>query len=262
MTITRFLKSLVVAAVLLWAVPAWAAIVVTNIGTAGTYPISSLTITVGVGGVPAGSLIVLFADEQRASYVVTHGTVVDTKSNVYNYLPSIENDVIDGGNGAGFGSIVYAYNSIALVSGDTITYTAGGSGDLAISAYYATGIQTASDPLDATVTATRTGNLNGINPTLTLTSGTPSTGGELFAGFISSFALGTYTQDTTHGWSAPLNLATSNSNAFVAGGHLVNAGTGTKIFSPTATGNYAYAMWIIGFKPAPPSSTFLFHPFP
>jgi hypothetical protein len=181
--------------------------------------------------VPAGSLIVVEVLDDSGTGV--SGTISDGV-NTYTEIGSsnLNGVAVDG-------RLITFYAPNAHLSAGTITYTLNVANNPAgMSAIYASNILTVS-PVDSAVTATSVGN----SSTPSTTSGTPAQSGELFVGGTSSgFAV---TQDTGHGWAFPPNADPSN---FVAGGNQVNAGTGTKIFSPTYSSAGAWAQNIIGFK--------------
>lgn len=202
------------------------AIVVTNIGTIQQAAGASAAVTVPASGVPAGALVIVIAGEDS---LTPGGSVADTAGNTYSVGASKANV-------SGFGRIFYAWNVAALVSGNSITYTKQTSGDkVAVSACYATGIQTTSDPIDGAFTATASG--SSTSPSVT--SGTAAVSGELVVG--ASVALGrdidTFTQDAAYSTppTAINNAGAGSVNPLVAGGNLVNAGTGAKTYAPTIT---------------------------
>ena len=219
------------------------AISVTNIGVNANTTGATVAITVPAGGVPVGALICLTSSESTNSF--PPGSVADTASNTYAEVISARRS--DGPTG--FGSIFYAWNVAALVSGNTITYTKVASGArTAISAFYATGILTISDPLDSAATASAFG--TGVSPSVT--SGTPSVAGDLFVAAVIFGGNHSFTQDTGHGWATPFNESASgatSTDACVDGGNQINPGTGTKIYAPTIN-NIDWAALICAFKAA------------
>jgi hypothetical protein len=201
-------------------------------------------LTVPTGGVPAKSLIVVGISE---FFVVGGGSVTDSVGNTYIALPFL---YADNSSGRGFSRVFYAYNSLALSAGQTITYNHASASRSSATAFYAINVQTSADPLDNAVTVSGTNSPNSIS----LTSGTPSVSGELFLGFVgvaTNTRTSTYIQDTANGWSVPPS-ASSGFLTGVCGGTLINNGTGTKTFAPTdaQTGTMYAAQWIYGFKPA------------
>ena len=267
----RFLQSLVVAAALLWAAPSWAAPVAYAFtgNTAHTGGAGTISVTVPTGGIPAGSGIYVAVTSTPPSYI---GTVADTAT-----IPNTYTE-ISGGSTTIFNrtQVFQAYNSNALTSGQTITYTLNGSpAAAAMTVFYVTGLLTTGNPFDSATLNTAVFNNTGSQPTGTV-SGTPTVPGEAFlsiAGWLqrtqitAGFAL-----DTANGWTAPPptlvefnDTGYSDSYLGVAGGFQVNAGTGQLTTQPTFTNLSGLELNIIilGLKPAPPpSSSFIFHPFP
>ena len=241
--------------------PAWATISVTNIGTNSSSEIgTTLSVTVGAGGVPVGALIVVETIEvtwpnQTGTLSASCAALTDTQSNAYTVAYAGIAQYLNQLN-----CVYYAIISNALVSGNTIKYTGqSSSGDYAMSAFYATGIASSS-PLDTAVTAT-TSVASGTT-IASLTSGTPAVSGELFVALCLS-GTSTYTQ-SSGGWATPpVAVYNGDSNIYnsgvygVYGGTLINAGTGTKIFSPTTGVTFGLDI-ILGFKPSGGSTI---HPF-
>lgn len=214
------------------------AISVTNIGIYNANSLATTaTITIPVGGVPSGSLIVLAASELAA--YVAGGSAADTNNTPYSSIAHVSYATT-------FFQQFYFQNAAALVSGNTITYTKQSPIQTLLSAFYATGIAT-SGVLDTAVTA---------SGTTTVTSGTPSIAGELFVALAGVHAItstgGTYVQDTGNGWSAPYSTSNASygptSKNLIGGGNQVNSGTGTKTFAPTGLVAFQ-GMQVIGFKP-------------
>lgn len=215
---------------------------VTNIGVNYdvTGSINTISITVGAGGVPAGSLIVVGVYEHNEGGASGIGTLTDSHPNSYT--------AVSFALASGYAAIFYSYNSFALSNGNTITYTlnVGMSNEVAISAFYATGISAVSDPIDASVTKT----LSTTSASPTLTSGVPSVSGELFTAFICSWGSTTqWTQDTGNGWAAPFNpTGNAGFSILFLGGSQVNSGVGTITYAPTRSGALQCGLIITGFK--------------
>ena len=208
---------------------------ITNIGTAVDTPGPTVVITVGVGGVPAGSLIFVCAYELTPAG--TASSFSDTKGNTYHSPAGL---VKQDGTPNGFERCGYVFNSIALVSGDKITYTKDAANPTAFSACYATGIQTSPDPLDTAVTASSVTN--------SVTSGTPGQSGELFFGSLGfNFQSGDSNPTQAPGWAAPPNAINDGANVAIFAGDLINAGTGTKTYNPSDPGR-SEANIICAFK--------------
>jgi hypothetical protein len=224
---------------------------VTSIGTVTAASGVNPVITVGAGGVPKGSLIVVIVTEKSTSG--TNGTLADSASNSYSTATSgsLANTAADGR-----GIVFYIGNCAALVNTNTITYTKNLSTAVAaMSAFYVTGIQAVANPLDSSATATATGTTG----TITVTSGTPSGGAEFFVGALcdsgSSTAGAAATFANPGGWTTPpveANTSTSASgNARVDGGNRVGAASGTLVYNPTLSSTaQQWFLAILAFKPA------------
>jgi hypothetical protein len=234
--------------------PALAAISITNIGTNSGQGVTVVSVTTGT--IPAGSLIVVEVFEAYAGPTGI-GTVTDTAGNSY-----VVKTTLNVNTGNYFG-VFEVYNSKALSSGNSITYTLNNSPDTAnVSAFYATGALATSDPYDSAVLATVT---NGSGSPSALQSGTPSVAGELFVAAMATRAGGNsepndFIQDSGHGWAAPPNYTEINPNGSTlgpyyadAGGSQVNSGTGELTFTPTVnfSAGTTFAEAILGFEPAP-----------
>ncbi len=219
--------------------------VVTDLGTA-TSPLSGTTVTKTVT-VPGGSLVVVAVEEDdEAAATTTMGAVTDG-TNTYTRITTIQ---LNNSSTVGILGIFYSANVTALSSA-TLTYTKTNAGNPAqIAALYSSNIATVT-PLDTAVTATAFG--NGTPPSVT--SGTPAQAGELFVGGLGADASQTFTftQDTTHGWATPPDYIIQGPlgpGIFSAtgGGSQINAGTGTKIFSPTINVGVLWGEIVVGFK--------------
>jgi hypothetical protein len=236
------------------------AIIVTNWGQANNSSTGVSTLAVGSGATPAGALILLFAEEGNTNGTTNIGGSASDGTNTYT---SGTGQYLGGGSGPkAFGRYHYSANA-ASVSSATY-HLAGTDRFVNVSAFYATGILTSS-PLDAAVTVTKTGTSDSSNPLFSFVSGTPGTAGELFVALMAA-SPGTgsdwFTQDTTDGWATHPSIIRNGQANALYGGTQVNAGTGTKAWSPGNSSTVTYAAWIIGFKPAPPpsTSTFIFTP--
>lgn len=198
----------------------------TNIGAAAGSAVASYTIT--TPAVPAGSLICVTCLDFGSG---GPNTCTDTAGNTYTKI--ITSTV---------SCLYYAWNSLALSAGNTITITKRDSsnGSLA-SAFWFSNIQITSEPHDFGVDATAAAS--------TVTSGTPVASGEAFVAYC--YDTGTpssFTGDSGHGWSTS---PPSNPMAFSIGlgsGWQVNVGTGTKIWTPTFDVGPTGAAFVTGFK--------------
>jgi hypothetical protein len=218
-------------------------ITVTNIGTANAKTVNSIAITVPVGGVPSGSLIVVAASESS-----TGGTPAasDTAGNTYN----------DAGGGttistaSGLLDIKHAFNATALVSGNTITWTFGQTGKTgAASAFYVTGIDTSADPAYAVQGS------SGSSATPSGLSAINIASGDFVVAFVATNGpIGdAFTQDSTNGAYAtpPTRAGTTGAGATtnwtIAGGTLVANATQRWTYAPAITSR-AWAVSVRGFK--------------
>ena len=222
--------------------PAFAAISVTTLGTHAASTATTNSVTIGVGGVPTGALVVVEVLDYTSAGSPVLGTVGDTKGNSYTSITSGNPN----SNTQSVAAIFYAWNITALVNTNVITYTTNASATdfLEISVFYATGIQTSSTPLDTSVTASAVS--NSASPTVT--SGTPGVAGELFAAALAANIASDFTQDTGNGWAAPFDTGNGAPGISVNGGNQVNAGSGTKVFSPTMSNGDESWLAVVGFK--------------
>jgi hypothetical protein len=217
-----------------WYVDSSIGITVNDLGVASSIPGATVTLVISV---PAGALICVAVNEATS---IAAGTCADGTNGAYTLSSSVQLNA-----GTGILQIFHFFNSAALTSA-TITYTKNVSGRTAlISAFYATGIQTSSDPLDAAVTATA----QSASQTPTVTSGTPAVAGELIVGvYGSATAPGTQTQPANTAFNPPFTLVSSTLNIF--GGHLNVNGTLPVVYNPTAGNAVNNALIVLGFKPA------------
>lgn len=220
----------------------------TAIATAENSAGATLAVTVPVGGVPTGALIVVLVGEKSNTI---GGSVADTAGNTYTAVGGI----LEGFSGC-FGRFFYAYNATALVSTNIITYTKQTSGTrTAMSACYVTGELTSSDPYNSAAAATN----SGISTSPTVTSGTPSVAGEmLFALCIDAGSTAdTITNDGTWSNTPPTtikNTGGGTNDPLLFGGWVTEAGTSTHTFAPTITSR-GWGTSVIGFKVVPAAST-------
>lgn len=220
------------------------AISVTSLGS--NTSTSGATVALSALSVPANVLIVVGTAE--LSTASSGGSCTDSNSDSYTSIVSAANNNVTTN---GFGQVFYFSNNSATLS--SITYTKQTSGSVAgLSALYATGV--AVSPLDSVVTAHATGS----SATPSVTSGTPSVGGELFVGFISwRSGSATFTQDTTDGWSSTGGLAAFSATQ---GGSAANGAGGNQIasastkFAPTISQSSTWAAFVVGFMAAAAST--------
>jgi hypothetical protein len=158
---------------------------ITAIGTGTT------SITVGAGGVPASSQIILCCcDDGNGS--IAPASVTDTAGNTY---ASVTGSTLS----APYVDIIRSRTGLALVNGNTITYTRSSGGTHSnIEAFYVTGL--------ANVAAQAQGTNSGIaGSSPKATSGTPDDIGFLFVGAAGgAAAISSFTQDSTNAaWGSP-----------------------------------------------------------
>lgn len=222
---------------------------VTNIGTAGQFATTSpLNITTGI--IPAGNFIVVAVYENDISGPATPGTVTDTRGNTYSQ-PIAAKAPNNSSSLNGIASLWVAKVTTPLQSGDAISLALSQISlpeAVAMSACYVSGAAA----LDPAVYASATG--NGSTPSVT--SGTP-TAPDLLMAMIAMYSNSgntSFTQDSTHGWLAPLNFENFNftfvkqgEGVGVAGGNLVSSNA--TIFAPTFAGSIPWAAFVIGFLP-------------
>lgn len=219
------------------------AISVTNIAANFSTTGATVAIAVPAGGVPATALIcVAICDRSSAAPA---GSVVDTKGNSYAAVIGASRG---GVTSNGFGRVFRAYNAVALVSGNAITYTKAVSGSrAAITAFYATGILNTADPADASVSASSVGS----STTPSVISGAPGATGELFVGAIA--LPGNVSAPQPPGdWNAFLGsqTGTSTTDALISGGWKINLGTTALPFAPTLASSGNWADLVCSFRPA------------
>lgn len=222
------------------------AIVLTHISTTSAKTSSSsLTVTVGAGGVPTGSCIFVVGGLNASGPTV--GNASDSQGNTYQNPASLRNANT---NNIAVG-IGYAYNTTtALVSGDTISiaFSAAVNASSA-SVFYATGLDTGSDPLDAATDNTATN----VNTTSVTMAAAPAVAGSLIvAASASRGLLSAFVQDSTNAAYAtpPNGVGTTgnptSSNCAVAGGTVVSSSQLT--YAPTTATGVAYV--IAAFAPS------------
>lgn len=179
-----------------------------------------------------GSLIVVVVGSNDTSLRLTG--VSDSAGNTYTLA---KNSAVSGR----VAGIWYCLNATALTTSSTISYTKttnnSGVGISVCSATY-TGILS----LDLNTNPT-TGNSTAPS----ITSGTPSTAGELFIGAVGAGhnSGGTFTQAS--GWSNCLTFEAGAGVGSAMGGFQVNAGTGTLTYNPTISTSFWNA-FLISFK--------------
>ena len=218
----------------------------------------SISVTIPAAGIPARSGIYVFVyEDPYSNAAISNGSVSDTAGtpNTYTEIGVGYEDPVGGRT-----QIFQAYNSNALGSGNTITYTMYVTGNYAVmSVFYVTGLRTSSSPLDAATLTTQT--FGYANPAA-LQSGVPSVSGELFismAGWQNdNGSTSVFSLDTSNGWVAPPPTGISGvdptpTHFGIAGGAQVNAGVSTLTTAPTFTSHTGLfgITAIFGLKHAP-----------
>ena len=221
------------------------AIAVTTLSTADNGSGSTLPLT-GVT-FPSTALVVVFVSENGP---VSPGSVSD---GVNNY--SLITSQAPGGGGR-LTQIFYAWN-VTGISGGTITFNKNGTSNCAMSALYATGIQSSSSPLLSAVTNSASGALS-IHPTVTANF-PPPIAGDLFIGAVGwNTSAATFTQDTNLPWSNPFDVNTNRLTNQIGGGYYVNPTLNAISYSPTLNVSDNWAAIIVAFAQLlpPPSVGF------
>lgn len=205
----------------------------TSLGSAANSVGATVVITTTASS-PAGALIVIAVNENTA--LLTGSSVADSAGNTY----TLATAQLAGGTGGRSGRFFYCPNALALSSGGTITYTRSVSGtNCQAQATSVTGED--SNPLDSAVTA------GGGTATTTpsVTSGTPTTAGEMFFA-LAGAASTTWTNDTTNGWTNIFNVNASSASLIVS--YQIVPTITTKTWAPTDANNQNNFVIVIGFK--------------
>ncbi len=222
------------------------AVTLTSIATNTGSTVSTVAVTVPVGGVPKSSLIVVCVAD---SSITGSGSVADTKSNVY----SLANSSLNNGlTTNGFGAIFYSFNVKALVSGDTITYTLGHTlSSAAVSVFYANSIWQFADPVDANATSS-----NGSSTTPSTVTSNPTGSGELFVACVSNTgpSTDTFTQDSTNAAWANFPVRVGNGPT-IAGGSVTNNAASGLTYAPVLGTSRPWAAFAAAFIAATPAVT-------
>ena len=234
-------------------------IVVTNIGSSTGTTTTARVIILGAA-IPAGSLICVtgvFNGTTVTNLTVTNSGAAQTwVGNTLAINPGLTGAKSRTG-------LFYAYNSIAMAAGATITLTATGSAYSlsAMQAFYATNILTASTPLDGYSSAFAPNPLAfaaTVNPaTLTGTATTGAVDLLVYSHVVSAYYANPVTFTQTAGWTNPsTNLVIGGTSGIILGSgyKIVASGTAKTITNTTAyQGVSAYNPWslqLIGFKKA------------
>lgn len=211
---------------------------VIDLGTStGGNGASSAKVTIGAGGVPSGSTIVVLVTPTNPAASIS---VSDTAVNTYVRQNRVFYDSTT------FVSAAFiCQNCTALIPGNTITFTVS-TGSSIMSALAIRTTQATS--LDLNTSPVNSGASKITNPTIT--SGTPSTAGEIFVGmlaFVTVSPTSTMIQ-ATGGWQQPPDFSATIGSLAHGGGWLKNAGTGTVTYNPTLSANNFTGLMLFSFK--------------
>lgn len=216
------------------------ALAATNIGTNSSDSGASSTVSVG-STLAVGSIVVILCGEYTST--ATPGTVADSQGNSYSLISSGNPN-----NNTGYGifSVYYAVLSKALVGGtDTITYTKHTSGNDAMTTAW---VMTGAGILDTGVTASTYGSSSSPS----VTGGAPVGTNDYILGLLgmAGSVSDSFTQDSTHAaYSTPPNRSNdAGSGLWLAGGGVLNTGSGALTYAPTTTSR-PWIAFMIGFKP-------------
>lgn len=192
--------------------------------------------------IAVGSLVVVGVTENTLAS--SGGSMTDDAGNTYTSIVSnaLGNSILNG-----FGQFFYSVAAFQLNAGARITYTKRAN-DAATAISVVSTVGNTSIPLDSAVTAFATGS----SSVPSVTSGIPTSSGELFIGVCSSQGMLSLTVDTGNGWATPPTFVASSgfsSGASVGGGSQINNSTGTKIHAPTLSTSRPWANFIVGFQP-------------
>jgi hypothetical protein len=215
-----------------------------DIGANSGHSVSSLTLTVPSGGIPAGATIVIFAGLRTGSTYTE--TISDSAGNTYTNPASVS----DTDNNLMILRLWECYNCKAVSGSTTITITPNLSAPLAVSGLYITGTQTSADPYDST--ASNTAQANSATPSCTLLAA-PAVASSYVIGCVCAQINSSTTWTQVSGWAAPPDAsastggsATNNSNMF--GGSQVTSSQVT--YNPTPSGSVDWTLILAVFKPA------------
>lgn len=204
---------------------------------------SAAAVIVGVWVGENTPLDVAVTDDAGNSYTNITSTGLDNNPNLFGILATF-----------------VAYNVLPLTTAQNIYINSSGGHDLAVTAFYASGVLTTS-PIDSSVTATSFG--GGSTPlTTSVTSGTASVANELFVGFsavnVTSDRV-TFVQDTSDAaYMAPPDPTNYLVDIIgIGGGSVINPATIALTYAPmwTVSGsdNGGWAAAIIGLIPGTPT---------
>lgn len=229
-----------------------------SIGTTADKTAGATTVLTTTAAVPAGALLcVSYAvDGDGADANGEIQGITDSASNTYVVAQGLSTGVT---NSFVAGGVYYAKNAAALASGSTITLDWTGTSTptaKAVSAFYATGIDTAA-PLDVVGVA----NATSATPSVS-TSATTTQADVLTIGVVATEgpSTDTFTQDAAYGdipVRAGWDTGTATQAVTIAGGYFVETAAGTKTYNPTLGTSREWKAVIVTFKGAATSKHFL-----
>ena len=211
---------------------------VIDLGTAtGGSGASSAKVTIGAGGVPAGSTIVVQVTPTNPAATIS---VTDTAVNTY-----VRQNRVFYDSGVLVTAAYICQNCLALIPGNTITFTVS-VGNSILSALAIKTTQATS--LDLNTSPINSGASKITNPTIT--SGTPSTAGEIFVGMIGFVTVSPTSTMVlaTGGWQQPPDFASTGFTQSQGGGWIKNAGTSPQTYNPTLSANNFVGAMLFSFK--------------
>lgn len=205
-----------------------------NLGTAQSHVSTTLVVTCA-NNVSIGDVILVFLSYGGGTVVPTAPT--DSGLNTYTLLNS--NTTLNSGNSS---ILLWASTATAaLTTSSIITVNC----PLGSATCNITGV-TGQGTLDLNTTST-----GGFSTTPSITSGTPSSSGELFIGFAGTVGNNTHTwTQSAGGWSSPPNFVNGSSGigaGGVEGGNQVNAGTGTLTYHPVVSTTVNWGCFLLSY---------------
>lgn len=235
--------------------------IVTDLGKTSGSSGAAISLTTSVS-VPTGALIVAIAYEKSTG---NSGTgFADTVGN--SYISDLGGYAPDNNTSYGIYQVYWSYNSIALPSGDTITFTRHTSGDaVVLEAFYVTGIWKSSDPFDAYTGSECSGGnaCYGSSTSPSANTAVPTYSNDLFVGIVAYYSSSstTPTQDSTNAaWATPPDYsATGSINIQLFGGTFVATDGLSHIYAPTLPASVPWSDYVMSFRSLP-TSNFIFSP--
>lgn len=198
-----------------------------------------------------GDLVIVGGQASSGGNGLTGFTVADSGTNAWT--------VIQVGTTGNRGFLAYCIIAAGkTLSAGTITVTRTGTTN--ITAFSASVVSFTGGVTSSIEDSAARATANGTGTSPTVTSGTPSTAGDLFVGVFGdgfSGAVPTFTEAS--GWTNANNLATAATNGALGSiGYQVNAGTGTLTHNPTLSGagTHNWAEIVTAFLVAPSGGFF------